>query len=109
MVKYVKRLEWTEAVHPSLLGAFFSPDWKKLAWVSQSVVQFMDVATGKTTVLLSHEDAVGAVAWAPDSTMFATSSTINPGRRYHSRSIGLGFKHRKTAAYLFYNLRLCKV
>jgi WD40 repeat protein len=75
----LKQLEWTDAVNPSLFGAFFSPDWKKLAWVSQSVVQFMDVTTGKTTVLLSHEDAVGAIAWAPDSLMFATSSTINQG------------------------------
>jgi WD40 repeat protein len=74
-----KQLEWTEAVHPSLFGAFFSPDWKKLAWVSQSVVQFMDVATEKLDVLLTHEDAVGAVAWAPDSTLFATSSTIAQG------------------------------
>jgi len=71
----IKRLEWTEAVNPALLGAFFSPDWKKLAWVSQSAVQFMDVETGKNKVLIGHEDAVGSVAWAPDSTMFATSST----------------------------------
>jgi WD40 repeat protein len=69
----IKQLQWAEAVNPSLFGAFFSPDWKKLAWVSQSAVQFMDVATGKTTVLLSHEDAVGAIAWAPNSTLFATS------------------------------------
>jgi WD40 repeat protein len=75
----LKQLEWTEAVTPSLFGAFFSPDWKKLAWVSQSVVQFMDVTTGKTTVLLSLEDAVSAVAWSPDSKLFATSSTINQG------------------------------
>lgn len=75
----VKQLEWTDAVNPSLFGAFFSPDWKKIAWVSQSAVQFMDVATGKNTVLLSHEDAVGAVAWASDSTLFATSSTITQG------------------------------
>ncbi len=74
-----KQLEWTEAVNPSLFGAFFSPDWKKLAWVSQSVVQMMDVTTGKNTVLLSHEDAVGAVAWAPNSSLIATSSTINQG------------------------------
>jgi WD40 repeat protein len=75
----IKRLEWTEAVNSSILGAFFSPDWKKLAWVSQSAVQFMDVASGKTTILLNHEDAVGAVAWAPDSILFATSSTITQG------------------------------
>jgi WD40 repeat protein len=75
----IKQLGWTEAVNPSLFGAFFSLDWKKLAWVSQSVVQFMDVATGKTTVLLSHEDAVGAIAWALDSRLFATSSTITQG------------------------------
>jgi WD40 repeat protein len=75
----LKQLEWTESVNPSLLGAFFSPDWKKIAWVSQSVVQFMDVASGKTTEQLTHEDAVGAVAWAPDSTLFATSSTISQG------------------------------
>jgi WD40 repeat protein len=75
----LKQLEWTEAVNPSLFGAFFSPDWKKLAWVSQSVVQFMDVTTGKPTVLLSHEDVVGAIAWSPDSMLFATSSTINLG------------------------------
>jgi WD40 repeat protein len=75
----LKQLEWTESVTPSLFGAFFSPDWKKLAWVSQSVVQLMDVTTGKTTVQLTHEDAVGAVAWAPNSSLFASSSTINQG------------------------------
>jgi WD40 repeat protein len=75
----VQRLQWTDVVNPALFGAFFSPDWKKLAWVAQSAVQFMDVATGKNTVLLSHEDAVGAIAWASDSNLFATSSTITQG------------------------------
>jgi WD40 repeat protein len=75
----VKQLKWTDAVNPSLFGAFFSPDWKKLAWVSQGAVQFMDVGTGKTTVLLNHEDAVSSIAWAPNSLLFATSSTITQG------------------------------
>ena len=33
----------------------------------------------KASGLVNHEDAVGAVAWAPDSTLFATSSTIAQG------------------------------
>ena len=74
-----KRLEWTDAVYPSLTGGFFSPDWKKIAWVAQSVVQIMDVNSGENTFLLSHEDAVGTIAWASDSTTLATSATITQG------------------------------
>ena len=37
----------------------------------------MDVATGKQTVLLNHEDAVGAIAWASDNFHLATSSILS--------------------------------
>jgi WD40 repeat protein len=73
----IKKLEWTEAVNSSLFGAFFSPNWAKIAWVSQGAVQLMDVETGNNTFLLSHQDAVGAFAWAPDSNMIATSSILH--------------------------------
>jgi len=73
----IKQLEWGDAVHPALSGAFFSPNWQKVAWVSRSAVQLMDVATGEQTVLLNHEDAVGTIAWASDNHLLATSSILS--------------------------------
>jgi WD40 repeat protein len=74
-----KQLVWNDSVYPSLTGAFFSPDWKKIAWVAQSAVQIMDGATGEKTFLLSHSDVVSSIAWAPDSKLIATTSTIAQG------------------------------
>lgn len=74
-----KQLEWTDAVYPSLNGGFFSPNWKKIAWVAQSVVQIVDVNSGENSFLLSHEDAVGTIAWASNSITLASSATIAQG------------------------------
>ncbi len=74
-----KQLEWKDPVYPALTGAFFSPDWKKVSWVAQSAVQIMDVTTGDNTFLLSHSDVVSSIAWAPNSKLIATASTIAQG------------------------------
>jgi WD40 repeat protein len=75
----VKSLTWSESASPALYGAYFSPDWKTIAWVARGTVQLMSVESGKLGPLLSHEDAVNALAWSPDSTLVATASaaTVN--------------------------------
>jgi WD40 repeat protein len=72
----LRELDWTDSPTPALYGAFFSHDWQRLAWVSQGLVQIMDVTTGKKGVQLSHADAVTALAWSPDSTQAATASAM---------------------------------
>ncbi|OQY93161.1 MAG: hypothetical protein B6D39_03455 [Anaerolineae bacterium UTCFX2] len=72
-------LEWQGAVSPALYGVHFSPDWKTLAWVNGSVVQLMNLNTGKETYLLSHEDAVSYAIWSPHGSWFATASAANIG------------------------------
>jgi WD40 repeat protein len=67
-------LEWMESPSQALYGVYFSLDWEKVAWVAQAAVQVMDVADGKLGVLLSHEDFVSALAWAPDGRTLATAS-----------------------------------
>lgn len=75
----VKSLTWSESTSPALYGAYFSPDWKTIAWVARGTVQLMNVESGKLGPMLSHEDAVNALAWSPDSTLLATASaaTVN--------------------------------
>jgi WD40 repeat protein len=75
----LRTLDWSASPTPALYGAFFSPDWQRIAWVSQGVVQVMDVATGRLGALLSHSDAVTAVAWSPDGMRLATASAAQAG------------------------------
>jgi WD40 repeat protein len=71
----VSELSWTEHASPALYGAFFSPDWKSVAWVARGTVQLMDVASGDLGPTLQHEDFVNAdVAWSPDGTLLASAS-----------------------------------
>jgi WD40 repeat protein len=70
----IKSLTWSESASPALYGAYFSPDWKTIAWVARGTVQLMSVENGKLGPLLSHEDAVNALAWSPDSTLLATAA-----------------------------------
>jgi WD40 repeat protein len=72
--KEIKSLTWSESASPALYGAYFSPDWKTIAWVARGTVQLMSVENGKLGPLLSHEDAVNAVAWSPNSTLLATAT-----------------------------------
>jgi WD40 repeat protein len=75
----IKSLTWSESASPALYGAYFSPDWKTVAWVARGTVQLMSVENGKLGALLSHEDAVNALAWSPDSKILATAAaaTVN--------------------------------
>ena len=71
----VSNLSWTEHASPVLTGAFFSPDWKTVAWVARGTVQLMDVATAQLGVSLSHEDFVSAdIAWSPDGKLLTSAS-----------------------------------
>jgi WD40 repeat protein len=70
----IKSLTWSESASPALYGAYFSPDWKTIAWVARGTVQLMSIESGKLGPILSHEDAVNALAWSPDSTLLATAS-----------------------------------
>jgi len=74
-----RMLQWRESASPALYGAYFSPNWQSLAWVARGTVQIMDVSNGELGALLSHEDFVSAVAWAPDERLLATAAagTVN--------------------------------
>jgi WD40 repeat protein len=74
-----RTLTWTESASPALYGAFFSPDWKTLAWVARGTVQLMDVATQALGPTLSHEDFVNDAAWSPDGSLISTAAagTVN--------------------------------
>ncbi len=74
----VRTLEWLDSPLPSLYGAFFSPDWRRIAWVAHSSVQVMDVASGQPGPLLGHADAVSALAWSPDGQLLATAAAARP-------------------------------
>ncbi len=74
-----QRLEWDHSVSPTLYGAFFSPDWKKIAWVTRSVVQVMEISTEKLTPIFGHQDAISAFAWSPDNRFIATSAASAAG------------------------------
>jgi WD40 repeat protein len=77
--KEVKSLTWNQGTAPALYGAYFSPDWKTIAWVARGTVQLMSVESGKLGPALNHEDAVNTLAWSPDSSLLATASaaTVN--------------------------------
>jgi WD40 repeat protein len=77
--KEIKSLTWNQGTAPALYGAYFSPDWKTIAWVARGSVQLMSVESGKLGPALNHEDAVNTLAWSPDSSILATASaaTVN--------------------------------
>jgi WD40 repeat protein len=75
----VRRYDWADSPTPALYGAFFAPGWQRLAWVSQGVVQVMDVSSGQLGALLNHADAVTALAWSPDALRIATASAVQQG------------------------------
>jgi WD40 repeat protein len=77
--KQIKSLTWNQSTSPALYGAYFSPDWKTIAWVARGTVQLMSVDNGKLGPALNHEDAVNTLAWSPDSSLLATASaaTVN--------------------------------
>ncbi len=70
----IRTLEWLETASPVLYGAYFSPDWKKVAWIARGSAQIMDVESGNYGPTLNHEDFISAVAWSPDSRILATSA-----------------------------------
>ncbi len=72
--EFEKQLEWSDSAISSLYGAYFSPDWSRIAWVAQTAVMIMDVKSMKELVLLSHEDPVSSIAWSLDSKLVAVGS-----------------------------------
>jgi WD40 repeat protein len=75
----VRELKWEEHASPVLYGAYFSPDWQRIAWVARGTVQIMDVSNGTKGPTLEHEDFINAIAWSPDGRLFATEAgaTVN--------------------------------
>lgn len=67
-------LQWVESASPALYGAYFALDWSQIAWVARGEVQLMHLPDGALGALLSHEDFVSALAWAPDSQLLATAA-----------------------------------
>jgi WD40 repeat protein len=66
----IRTLEWMNSASPVLYGAYFSPDWKSIAWIARGTAQIMN---------LENEDFISAVAWSPNSQVLAIGSaaTIN--------------------------------
>ena len=73
----VDELEWLDTASPLLYAAYFSPDWKTLAWVARSTIQLMDTADGNLGPILNHEDYINAVAWSPDGRLLAVASAAS--------------------------------
>jgi WD40 repeat protein len=67
------QLSWDEEAGP-VYGVVLSPTWKTLAWVSRSLVQLMDIETGKPGSILRHQDFVSSAAFSPDGLLLATAS-----------------------------------
>lgn len=72
----LKTLVWSDSVTPGLTGADLSPDWRQIAWVTQSVVQLMSVDDGNLGPTLSHQYVVSDIAWSLDSRLLATTSAV---------------------------------
>jgi WD40 repeat protein len=71
----VKRIySWRDSVYSSLYGAYISPSWRKIAWVSKNAIQIMDMENDKLGPLLNHKDFISEFAWSPDGQLVASSS-----------------------------------
>jgi WD40 repeat protein len=69
-----RTLEWFDTASPVLYGVYFSPDWKKIAWIARGSAQIMEFESGEYGPLLNHEDFISAVSWSPDGRLLATAS-----------------------------------
>ena len=76
------KLHWSDSASPALYGAYFSPDWRYLAWVARGVVQIMDIASGELGVQMGHEDFISAMAWAPNGRLLATAAAGSVGGEF---------------------------
>lgn len=72
--KEVRSLQWAGTASPALYGAYFSPDWSKVAWVARGTIQLMDVTSGQLSVSLAHEDFVSGMTWSPDGQILASAA-----------------------------------
>lgn len=72
----VSSQEWSGSATSALYGVYLSPDWTQAAWVVQSAVQLMKVASGETGPMLLHQSVVNAIAWSPDSRVIATAAAV---------------------------------
>lgn len=70
----VQKIRWSESASAVLYDALLSPDWSKIAWVSRGIVQIASVSDGAVGPLLTHEDYISDVAWAPNSQVLATAA-----------------------------------
>lgn len=70
----LRSLVWSDSATSALYGVYLSPDWHQAAWVSQGVVQLMDVNNGQAGPLMTHPNVVKAIAWSPDSRLLATGA-----------------------------------
>jgi WD40 repeat protein len=69
-----KQLIWSEHASPVLYGAYFSPDWETLAWVTRGTIQLMNVETGEMGFMLGHEDFVVSTDWSPAGDLLASAA-----------------------------------
>ena len=41
-----QKLEWTSSASSNLYGAYFSPDWSRIAWAARGAVQIIEIPSG---------------------------------------------------------------
>ena len=70
----LRTFKWTDCPASCLNGVYFSPSWRKMAWVAKFAVQIMDVDSADRESLLLHEDIVNALSWSLDDSLIATAS-----------------------------------
>lgn len=72
-------LEWTDSTSAVLYSVSFTKDWRKAAWIAQTVVMIMDVRDGRQGPILGHPDHISGYAWSPNGDLFATGTVVSDG------------------------------
>jgi WD40 repeat protein len=78
----MRRINWFDSSSPVLYSAKISPKGNKVAWVSKSQVQIMNLENESVSATFVHEDFVNTVAWSPDGEWLATAASFFQDERY---------------------------
>jgi WD40 repeat protein len=77
-----RRLVWSEHASPVLYGAYFSPNWQTIAWVTRGTIQLMNVGSASLGPTLEHEDFIVATSWSPTNKLIASAAAGTVGGNY---------------------------
>jgi WD40 repeat protein len=69
----VHELTWDDRAGP-IYYVDFSPDWNHIVWISRASALVMELDSGEPITLLGHEDFIGTTAYAPDGTVYASTT-----------------------------------